>query len=138
MRKHGTLTDVRACRRIGILDFAKPEDRIRLHNRLVEQTEVSDTGCWLWTGAKSNGGYGKITMQGKNKGVHAISFEAFVKKPSAGMIVRHKCDVPNCWNPDHLEEGTHKDNIQDSISRGRFKSIMLFHPCERVRRRVLL
>lgn len=37
-----------------------------------------------------------------------------------GMVVRHKCDNPACINPEHLELGTQKENIQDCIKRNRF------------------
>ena len=36
-----------------------------------------------------------------------------------GLVVRHKCDNKNCINIDHLELGTHKDNIQDKVLRDR-------------------
>ena len=34
-----------------------------------------------------------------------------------GMVIRHKCDNPNCCNIEHLEIGTQKDNIEDMIKR---------------------
>lgn len=36
-----------------------------------------------------------------------------------GMVIRHKCDNPNCINPKHLEIGTQKDNMDDMFGRGR-------------------
>ena len=37
----------------------------------------------------------------------------------AGMVVRHKCDNGYCVNPNHLEIGTAKQNVQDMVDRGR-------------------
>lgn len=36
-----------------------------------------------------------------------------------GMIVCHTCDNRQCTNPDHLWLGTHKENTQDKIKKGR-------------------
>ena len=34
-------------------------------------------------------------------------------------VLRHTCDNRWCINPDHLIEGTHNDNVQDRVLRGR-------------------
>ena len=45
-----------------------------------------------------------------------VYYEATGELPE---VVRHKCDNPRCINPDHLEGGTQKDNMQDCVRRKR-------------------
>ncbi len=41
------------------------------------------------------------------------------KKIPEGMLLCHKCDDGWCINFDHVFLGTHKDNTQDMLSKGR-------------------
>lgn len=38
------------------------------------------------------------------------------------MCVLHSCDNPHCINPSHLRLGTHKENMQDKVLRGRART----------------
>lgn len=72
----------------------------------------------------SNGGYGNTTFNGRkiplHRKVYCVANEVSPESIS-GLVVRHKCDNPRCINPEHLELGTVKDNVQDCINRGRAK-----------------
>jgi hypothetical protein len=92
--------------------------------RLLSRVKVNEeTGCWEWQGARSNVGYGKMTVvcSGKktNKLTHRLSYEQFRGEIPAGMCVLHRCDVPYCINPDHLFLGTYEDNSRDMRNKGR-------------------
>jgi hypothetical protein len=39
------------------------------------------------------------------------------------LCVLHRCDVPRCFNPEHLFVGTQKDNTNDMIVKGRARII---------------
>lgn len=96
-----------------------------LAKRLLERRMIDTNECWIWTGAKHTAGYGLLTLwDGRRKWnttAHRLAAEIWLGIPrSATVTIRHKCDVPACFNPDHLEPGTQKDNIHDCIARGRF------------------
>lgn len=84
---------------------------------ILHKTDKS-SGCWLWTGARYNQGYGSMRINGKQIKSHRASYEAFVGSAD-GLLVCHRCDIPLCCNPDHLFLGTHRDNVHDMIAKGR-------------------
>lgn len=79
--------------------------------------------CWLWTGAKTEKGYGTFlaTLGSKTKSLsHRVSLAAALKRPiSKGLSALHKCDVHLCVNPSHLWEGRQAENIADMIAKDR-------------------
>ena len=86
--------------------------------RFVGWTETPN-GCREWAGSRFGNGYGRLPVDNTTIGAHRASYEAWVGPIGEGLLVRHKCDNPPCINPDHLETGTNKDNMQDMVSRGR-------------------
>ncbi len=99
-----------------------------IQQRLEEKfIPVTESGCWIWVGASVEAGYGVIRIDGKNRRAHRISYECYVGEIPEGLIIRHKCDVVSCINPDHLELGTQTDNVADRDKRGRHGNNKITH-----------
>lgn len=67
-------------------------------------------------------GYGVVTLDGRNHGVHRVAYAVHHNVPVdtlEGQVVRHTCDNPRCINPEHLLLGSHQDNMDDMKQRGR-------------------
>lgn len=90
-----------------------------LFDYLFDRTAVQSNGCWEYTGQQTNGGYGKVWYNYKDLLAHRVSYDLCVGDIPKGMCVLHKCDNRICVNPKHLFLGTHKDNVQDCIQKGR-------------------
>lgn len=80
-----------------------------------------NSGCWLWTEVLNTQGYPLLQCGGYKGYAHRWSFQHFKNNgnPLGRLCVCHHCDVPICVNPDHLFLGTHKDNMQDCLKKGR-------------------
>ncbi len=77
--------------------------------------------CWKWKGYRVKpGNYGSIRGDGKGMVLaHRAVYEKYRGPIPKGMLVCHACDVSDCVNPAHLWLGTHKQNTQDMIQKGR-------------------
>lgn len=97
------------------------QERIKEAKESFEKFVEKNSGCWKWKGSSSGKkfNYGKITFHGKSYSAHRLSYEIYIGKIPDGMLVMHKCDNPECTNPDHLILGTHVDNKRDQIKKGR-------------------
>jgi hypothetical protein len=82
---------------------------------------IQSGDCQLFTGATTNGGYGRFRFRGKTRLAHRVAFELAHGREPVGLVL-HSCDVRNCVNHEHLREGTYVDNMQDAKERSRLKA----------------
>jgi len=93
-----------------------------LIERFQKKLDVTP-GCWNWTACTTKG-YGVFQVsRGVSKRAHRVSYCLYIGNIDDGMFVCHRCDNPLCVNPDHLFLGTHQDNMDDMISKGRKVSV---------------
>lgn len=97
---------------------AHPLDRILAR---VDKRAGPDK-CWPWVGGSLNEGYGCIRL-GSSHGrivlAHRAAWAIANGPIPDGLFVLHHCDNPPCCNPAHLFLGTHQDNMDDMVAKGR-------------------
>jgi hypothetical protein len=99
-----------------------PKRRPPIDRFMANVSPEPNTGCWLWLGYATSRGYARFNLgghQGRHVPAYRFSYEAFVGPIPAGMLACHKCDVPQCVNPDHIFIGTQTDNMRDCAIKGR-------------------
>lgn len=73
-----------------------------------------NTGCWLWSGGTTKGGYGNTKVHYRSLNTHRLAYEVLVGPVPHGLELDHVCRVPACCNPEHLEPVTHMENLRRS------------------------
>lgn len=110
------------------MELFKLKDPLLTGKRIAKDISgyIDINGCYICDSKppKDHGRYYDIVriIDGKKKNMklHRYVYETYNEcNIPDGMIVRHKCDNDLCINPEHLELGTHKDNMEDRDQRKR-------------------
>lgn len=86
---------------------------------------VRGSGCWLYTGYRSQRGYGLVSYRVPGRkhsrciGAHRLALIASGVDVPRDLEACHRCHNPSCVNPGHLYVGTHSQNLQDTVDAGR-------------------
>jgi len=91
--------------------------RLREH---FEKHVIKKDGCWGWNGSKTKK-YKSLRYLDKDILAHRASWLLHKEEIPEGIFICHKCDNPECTNPDHLFLGTPTDNVRDMHKKGRAK-----------------
>lgn len=86
--------------------------------------KVTENGCWeciSHIGKVVAGGQARtlVYFKGRRWLLHRLVYTQLMGEIPEGLIIRHKCDNSLCCNIEHLETGTHKQNSEDMVERGR-------------------
>lgn len=103
-----------------IKDQTKRQSFYKRFEKYVIKSEDKNS-CWKWKGAKSSNGYPVLSMGVKERlyRVSRLLLHDIKEIPFPEASVLHKCDNPECTNPLHLSWGTHKENMNDCLGKGR-------------------
>ncbi len=86
--------------------------------RFVSKSSDPD-GCWIWTGYKDPNGYGRVSVSpSRDRLAHRVAWMLTKGRWPAKSLL-HRCDNPPCIRPDHMFEGTQRDNMRDMDNKGR-------------------
>lgn len=95
-------------------------------DRVLKNIELKpDSSCIEWTGDTSQDGYARMSV-----GTRETQTKVRVSRWTLGFFMGgvvlppeinacHVCDNPLCIAPDHLFPGTHQDNMDDMVAKGR-------------------
>lgn len=95
--------------------------------RLLLRTTMPGDGCWEWQGAVDSGGYGRVSVDGKQYRTHRLAWELFhgpIPEHDSyhGACICHRCDNRRCVRPDHLFIATQDVNMRDKARKGRARN----------------
>ena len=71
------------------------------------------SGCHIWHGFFKEG-YGRLYFGKKMHLAHRLAWEVKHGPIPEGLVVRHRCNVRRCCNPDHMVLGTRAENNADT------------------------
>jgi len=98
-----------------------------LERRLAHYTRVDPiSGCHLWQGAVTDGGYGSLAIAGRSQRAHRLAWSLRHGPIPPRMDVCHRCDERRCINPEHLFLDSHARNMADRGRKERARRRLAF------------
>lgn len=107
--------------------------------RFVNYIDVRcENECWNWNGSVSGSskkGYGYYHLKGKMYRAHRLIYILINGEiPKDKPFILHNCNNSLCCNPNHLDTGTHDDNMKYRDESGRTKAKQRIKTDEEIRK----
>lgn len=83
--------------------------------RLMRRSRVAGS-CIIWTGPKTEDGYGYFSKDSRNQKTHKVAYEAQNGLIPKDLVIDHLCRNRACLNPAHMEPVTNRENILRGVS----------------------
>jgi hypothetical protein len=80
--------------------------------RFLSCVRILGSGCWEWTRAIANHGYGMYHLGGAHITAQRAAYILFVGPIPKGLHIDHLCRNKPCVNPAHLEAVTQGENTR--------------------------
>jgi hypothetical protein len=110
----------------------------RLARFLSKIGPIGPRGCREWQGGTNKAGYGLVQgcvdYQGYSFLAHRVVWALAHGVEPGDLVIRHSCDNRPCCSEGHLLSGTHLDNTNDMIARGRARFGLGRRPVDEVGR----
>lgn len=79
---------------------------------------INEKGCWICISHLSK--YPRASLNNKLMSIAKYNFKKkYGKEFPVNKMMLHKCDEPQCINPEHIRPGTAKENYNDAVKRNR-------------------
>lgn len=75
------------------------------------------TDCWEWIGARDSRGYGNVKVRRHVRKAHRVIYERLCGPIAPEFECDHRCRVPWCVNPKHIELVSHVENVRRGAAR---------------------
>lgn len=89
----------------------------RVPSRLWERVQEEHlTGCWVWQGHKTRGGYGQARVAGIDYVIHRFMYLTLVGLIGNKLQCDHICRNRACCNPAHIELVSNRENTTRGLN----------------------
>lgn len=107
-----------------MLKHPASESARSLERRLIRCIALDlKTGCWRYNGPLGTNGYKQVWYQTKNYLIHRLAAFLWMGFDlDSELKVIHRCNVPCCFNPQHLFIGTTLDKSHDTAKKMRSRN----------------